>query len=142
MDNGRSSKKSSTPSSTVRPNPSATQTSALLSEPAQPQTSNSHLGVRTAPGDTGPSPSHAPRQAPMVRASQQPRMHPARGARRPQHGSADAGREQGGWSAWIPWRTGQQQAAATSHAEGSLRQLLRSAGDAPSAGRRVPGAGG
>lgn len=37
------------------------------------------------------------------------------------------------WGAWIPWRAGQAQvrgaAGVGSHAEGSLRQLLRNGGD-------------
>ncbi|SPQ21646.1 4349b44f-4a16-42aa-8fbf-cdbdeb8822fe [Thermothielavioides terrestris] len=188
MDNGCSSANTNTSSSSrLKPaaatatssSTSPAATSALHSEPAQPQTSPSHLGVRTAP--SAPTQPHAP----DGEDGHPPRGPVAGSAGLPQQraspapaGIADA---LGSWAAWIPWRTPaqvpgdhrhhhnhhQQQyqqeeqqgqssrqtqaggstapAPAVSNAEGSLRQLLRSAaaaGDAPGKRSRAGGAGG
>lgn len=116
--------------------------SALLSEPAFPQTSNSHLGVRTAPGQrnrtSGLSRSGERRE--VYYELPQQALDPARG------GAPGFGSD--GWSSWIPWRSsaGNQvdgaghripvtNTSSRSHAEGSLRQLLRTpAGDASGPG--------
>ncbi|KAK0635264.1 hypothetical protein B0T17DRAFT_586836 [Bombardia bombarda] len=129
-------------------------TLALVSEPALPQTSSSHLGVRTtaAPGSDGPSDdSNASQEGQPESSSQstseQIEVHladqlPHQASSREPVG-AYGGLHQG-WGAWIPWRgSGAQQQTITetssatklsyprdtattlSHAEGSLRQLLK-----------------
>lgn len=122
--------------------------SALLSEPAQPQTSGSHLGVRTSRsgGDRRTSVSstgeRGGRAVDLEATGGLPHLHyqqqfPAVVTAAASGGGGGGGR--GGyssWGAWIPWRAGQAQqgsggggAAVGSHAEGSLRQLLRNGGD-------------
>ncbi|KAK4189664.1 hypothetical protein QBC35DRAFT_513917 [Podospora australis] len=108
--------------------------SALLSEPALPQTSNNHLGVRAAAasgrGNNTPAVSSQPREV-YYELPHQTSEPPV----------VD------GWSSWIPWRSssgnddgaGQyhhaQPGTTSSHAEGRLRQLLRSPpGEVPGQG--------
>ncbi|KAB5531233.1 hypothetical protein GE09DRAFT_379311 [Coniochaeta sp. 2T2.1] len=107
--------------------------SALVSEPAQPQTSPSHLEIRTAPETetggavTGQSPQNAELMdelADMVsRTDEQNSLQNNNGLL-------------GGWNTWMPWKGptsdsgsaqagGKRGSAAPSHAEGSLRQLLQ-----------------
>lgn len=135
-------------------------TSALVSEPALPQTSDSHLGVRTAAAPSAVSdnsiivtrPSNLTRSASDL---------PYRTSRKKEYGAAvsSSASTRASWNAWIPWKGGnggapgpQQQheqheqavrseaeeltpsmgASLTeprrtvSHAEGSLRRILRS----------------
>ena len=113
--------------------------SALVSDPAMPQTSNSHLGVRTSAGHARP---RADDSLPHHGA-----VPPPTAGRAPSAGTGLLA----AWSAWIPWGTGQTRAgpaaaaaaasagggsggaSAPSHAEGILRQLLvRSVGGAGS----------
>ncbi len=119
--------------------PSLSTPSALLSEPARPQTSNSHLGVRTTPAP--------PATLPLLPARSQPQSQPR--SRQPTASvSAAAGSGGGagsvgsGWAGWMPWRGGlaaggelpppHQQPQQGSHAEGSLRLLLRAGSSAGS----------
>ncbi|KAK3297497.1 uncharacterized protein B0H64DRAFT_440960 [Chaetomium fimeti] len=129
--------------------------SALLSGPAQPQTSGSHLGVRTSrgTGERRTSLSSAGERGgravgvvggdegyalggglPLLHHQQEFAAVPAAAT----YGGGGGGGRGGysAWGAWMPWRTGQSQqgsvvdgVGAGSHAEGSLRQLLRNGGD-------------
>ncbi|KAK4127645.1 hypothetical protein N657DRAFT_653811 [Parathielavia appendiculata] len=120
--------------------------SALLSEPALPQTSRSHLGVRTAPAPSGVG-------TPGLRSGRRSVVEDGGGL--PQQEAASTGSKASGgggtessssssWVGWNPWRVGGAQAQAqaqaqeqsgelvretrASHAEGSLRLLLKSSG--------------
>ncbi|KAL2163117.1 hypothetical protein VTH06DRAFT_6953 [Thermothelomyces fergusii] len=90
--------------------------SALLSDPALPQTS------------AGPAPSRGDGDIPSPGAS-------GGGGRREPGTAGDGGGLVGSWGSWIPWRTtGQavqhhQRQQGKSSAEGRLRQLLMSGGD-------------
>lgn len=104
--------------------------SALVSQPAEPQTSPSHLEIRTAPEGASTENNAEPPQnaelmdelANMVSRTDEQNSH---------NSSLLAG-----WNTWIPWSTGapsshggqssgkRRGSAAPSHAEGSLRQLL------------------
>jgi hypothetical protein len=111
--------------------------SALLSEPAQPQTSGSHLGVRTSRRGSVASAGERGGHAVHLHHHHQQEFPAVATATAPAGGGAGGGR--GGyssWGAWIPWRAGQAQqgsavrgAGVGSHAEGSLRQLLRNGED-------------
>ena len=121
--------------SVARSNPSA-----LVSEPARPQTSTSHLGVRTAtaadgynennsrPSRTNSPPSPTAEQIEVHLADELPHQQQYQpGEPRTSTGSLHS------WSTWIPWggRTnvpegGGFTAGGTNNAAGSLRQLLRS----------------
>jgi hypothetical protein len=106
--------------------------SALVSEPAQPQTSPSHLEIRTAPDSAlaengGPS-VQPPRNIELM--DELAGMVSRADAQNLQNTGVLAG-----WNTWIPWKgatsgsEGGQSAnrrgsAAPRHAEGSLRQLL------------------
>ncbi|KAM7204198.1 hypothetical protein V8F33_001833 [Rhypophila sp. PSN 637] len=114
--------------------------SALVSEPAMPQTSTSHLGVRTASAnvvDSPPSPSDSqgPGQVEVHLADELPHHDQAevsgpRTSTRSLHSHAGSG----SWSTWLPsWRSNSSSNAGNDmtrntegHADGSLRQLLRS----------------
>lgn len=128
----RTSAKASSASSSRQRRATVSSPSALLSEPARPQTSNSHLGVRTAP----PAP-HPPPTRSIAGQQRQQRPRPVvvdiRGEGLPHAQQESVGAGSGGWSAWVPWRMGQggstgvQAQETASHAEGSLRSLLRTA---------------
>jgi len=105
------------PIDTASPRSSA---SALVSEPALPQTSTSHLEVRPAPDEVEPAsqpgldaghkvaPKGTPVQAADVRSSQGSLLSTLTG--------------------WIPWRNedvGERSGPNKSEAEGSLRELLK-----------------
>jgi len=103
--------------------------SSLVSEPALPQTSNTNLGVRTtlagSEGCSQGSRSASPNERIEVQlADELPH----------QEGSTVSGGNIRPWSSWIPWRTesmgdtevSSHSQGTPSHAEGSLRQLLRS----------------
>ncbi len=134
----RTSAKASSSSSSRQRRATLSTPSALLSEPARPQTSNSHLGVRTTP--TTPPPPPTPSLAGQQR-QQRPRpviVAELGGEGLPhqqQDAAATAAAGNAGWSAWVPWRSGsgsgavqaQETAAGPSHAEGRLRLLLRTA---------------
>ncbi|KAK3402991.1 hypothetical protein B0T20DRAFT_503329 [Sordaria brevicollis] len=129
-------------------------TSALVSEPALPQTSDSHLGVRTAaaPPSAVSDPSIITRPLNITRSvSDMPYRSSSR-----KKGYASSSSTRGSWNAWIPWKGGSggagsqqqqelEQAArvaeefvppmsaglneperTVSHAEGSLRRILKS----------------
>lgn len=97
----------------------------LVSEPALPQTSMGHLEIRTAPDDGSAEP-RCPDA--VVVGGLLPRPEDPRP-------SASGGGYVPGWSAWIPWRSGASGpnrrggggvgGGGASHAEGSLRQLLK-----------------
>ncbi|KAL2133628.1 hypothetical protein VTI74DRAFT_1984 [Chaetomium olivicolor] len=119
MDSSRSSGKTatSTASSSRRQKPASTTTASdLRSEPARPQTSGSHLGVKTAPEGGDSRPRSAGHHAGVHLTA-----HP------PHQGSTAAS----GWGSWIPWRSAQEHhhPGTPGNAEGSLRQLLRAASD-------------
>lgn len=99
--------------------------SALVSEPARPQTSSSHLQTRTAPDDGGlgniqPATAQSAELLEAVAG-----LLPHAEDLRPLGGGP------GSWGSWIPWRgagtggTSPTRDGKTSHAEGSLRQLLK-----------------
>lgn len=106
--------------------------SALVSEPAHPQTSASHLEIRTAPGGAlaeggGPS-RQSPENAELM--DELADMVSRTEEQKSQHGGLLAG-----WSTWVPWKgtassslggqpANRRGSGAPSHAEGSLRQLL------------------
>ncbi|GAB1314373.1 Stress response RCI peptide [Madurella fahalii] len=116
MDSGRST----SPSSHQSP------ASALLSEPAMPQTSNNHLGVRTATGPHTDAGSSIPRSSPPALIEPQRPRCESRSAM--DHAPDNQGGALGAassWSTWIPWRMAGQSSQAHAGAEGSLRQLLR-----------------
>ncbi|KXX81334.1 hypothetical protein MMYC01_201458 [Madurella mycetomatis] len=116
MDSGRSSSPSSHP----------TPAWALLSEPAMPQTSNSHLGVRTATGPPTDMESSIPRTSPPALAEPQSRQRESRFTT--DHVADSQGsvlNAASSWSTWIPWRMAGQSSQTQAGAEGSLRQLLR-----------------
>ncbi|CRK01638.1 hypothetical protein BN1723_008789 [Verticillium longisporum] len=101
--------------------------STLLSEPALPQTSMNHLQVRTEPEETGPIDSRGSRE--------QSEEHKSRTFHTGDSQTQAQGSLLGGLSGWMPtWSfppvMGISPASAkgggsTSHAEGSLRHLLR-----------------
>ncbi|KAK5662800.1 hypothetical protein OQA88_6209 [Cercophora sp. LCS_1] len=101
--------------------------SALISEPALPQTSNTNLGVRTTPGHE--SDREGSNGSRAISPEQQIEVHLADDLPHQEEAKTSGG----GWSSWIPWR--QQPKSTTdgslsrdtaSYAEGSLRQLLKS----------------
>ncbi|KAK1760797.1 hypothetical protein QBC47DRAFT_368223, partial [Echria macrotheca] len=104
---------------------------ALLSEPALPQTSNTNLGVRTTPAaGSRESSSQGTRSASPIERLE---VHLADELPHEDEHKTSAGGLLA-WSNWIPWRT-QPKAESDlppshrdtlSHAEGSLRQLLKS----------------
>ncbi|KAK3327861.1 hypothetical protein B0T19DRAFT_175785 [Cercophora scortea] len=157
--------------------------SALLSEPALPQTSNSHLGVRSGPdsrtGRDGNDSVSNSRRASRTASSfggasniqKEAQSANELSGQRQQNapsGEHGSGGVHLGWGAWIPWRGGGQATAATpsrgeagrrrrpssnqsrdrssrpppnretpSHAEGSLRQLLRAVDGKDDKGKAV-----
>lgn len=140
-------------------------TSALVSEPALPQTSDSHLGVRTAatPSALSDNSIDVNRVSNLTRSVSDV---PHRTSRKKEYGAAPSSSSsaRASWNAWIPWKgvgsdggagsqqqhqlqreqhaqvTGSEEEAWTpsmgaglteprrtvSHAEGSLRRILRS----------------
>ncbi|KAK4105070.1 hypothetical protein N658DRAFT_199399 [Parathielavia hyrcaniae] len=135
---------------------SSSSSSALLSEPALPQTSGSHLGVRTAPvagsgGVPGLRPAvgsgggggggHERGEGDVCRGV----VEDGGGLSLQGEATAAGSRTFGGggtgpssWGGWIPWKAGGAQAQEqsgelvreprVSHAEGSLRLLLKGTG--------------
>lgn len=109
--------------------------SALVSEPAKPQTSPSHLEIRTAPEggasaeNDDPDGGRAPQNAELM--DELADMVSRTDEQNSQHNGLLAG-----WNTWMPWKgTGapsshggqsanRRGSGAPSHAEGSLRQLL------------------
>ncbi|KAJ9151595.1 hypothetical protein NKR19_g4820 [Coniochaeta hoffmannii] len=105
--------------------------SALVGEPAQPQTSPSHLEIRTAPESAlvesgGPS-AQPPQNAELM--DELADMVSRTDAQNLQNNGPLAG-----WNTWIPWKgtgpsshggqSANRRGSRPSHAEGSLRQLL------------------
>ncbi|KAK3684751.1 hypothetical protein B0T22DRAFT_441993 [Podospora appendiculata] len=156
--------------------------SALLSEPALPQTSNSHLGVRSGPDSQIPrdcnnsirNSQKASRPASSIGASNRHKeAHlanelPGQKQHNAPSGEHGSGGVHLGWGSWIPWRGGGQATIVTpsrgeagrrrrpssshsrdrnsrpppnretpSHAEGSLRQLLKAVDGKESKGKAV-----
>ncbi|KAK4110771.1 hypothetical protein N656DRAFT_770057 [Canariomyces notabilis] len=139
MDSGRNGSSSTSQSHTKNP------PSALLSEPAMPQTSNSSFGVRTAPAVASPEDGGEP-NADSVRGSNNDpsgSSSPPRAAAAACHGrhaphlttpslrhqqhhrNLPGSSSSSSWTAWMPWRGAGQTPQALEGAEGSLRQLLR-----------------
>ncbi|KAK0727935.1 hypothetical protein B0T26DRAFT_623614, partial [Lasiosphaeria miniovina] len=144
MDSGRSAGHRDT-TSTRSP------ASALVSEPALPQTSNSHLGVRTAPSDPGFGSNGVPQSgqpaSPRIVDPDRLEVHFADDLPHQEDARSSTGSLLG-WGTWIPWRTQQRNEASggppyqyarvsPSHAEGSLRQLLKSVDIASDKGKAV-----
>ena len=107
-------------------------TSSLISEPALPHTSNTNLSVRTAPdGPLGEGSLHNSR--PGSPQQQQVEVHLADDLPHEEEQKAGSGEPRAAWSAWMPWRTHLKSDPPppingrdpSSHAEGSLRQLLK-----------------
>lgn len=105
--------------------------SALVSEPARPQTSPSHLEIRTAP-DTSQAENHS-YQAGLPESPHSEHVDVLADliSSAEEHDAHNDGVT--GWSTWIPWkapsshggRSSRRRGSNTaSHAEGSLRQLL------------------
>ncbi|KAK3377747.1 hypothetical protein B0H63DRAFT_525020 [Podospora didyma] len=125
MDSGRSTISHHTSSSVRRP------AAALVSDLAMPQTSTTNLGVRTTPEAVADSGFSRPGPSRSTQAVERLEVHfadepPHQGGPRSSTGSLL------GWSTWVPWGKGDTGAAGhsrdtPSYAEGSLRQLLRSA---------------
>lgn len=106
--------------------------SALVGEPAHPQTSPNHLEIRTAPEGAAGESSGPRRQSPenTELMDELADMVSRTDEQKSQHNGLLAG-----WNTWMPWKgtapssLGGQSAnprgsGAPSHAEGSLRQLL------------------
>ncbi|KAK3374029.1 hypothetical protein B0T24DRAFT_679406 [Lasiosphaeria ovina] len=144
MDSGRSAGHRDT-TSTRSP------ASALVSEPALPQTSNSHLGVRTAPSDPSFGSNGVPQSSqpasPRIVDPDRLEVHFADDLPHQEDARSSTGSLLG-WGTWIPWRTQQRNEASggppyqyarvsPSHAEGSLRQLLKSVDVASDKGKAV-----
>ncbi|KAL2197612.1 hypothetical protein P885DRAFT_35595 [Corynascus similis CBS 632.67] len=110
--------------------------SALLSDPAWPQTSGSHLGVRTAATPRSAVPVSFRREG-----EDYGRSGPALGlgvgtdtgygSAVTSGGSGTSGGTANSWGAWIPWRmtSPATQQHERNNAEGRLRQLLRNGAD-------------
>lgn len=107
--------------------------SALVSEPAKPQTSPSHLEIRTAPEGAS-----AENSGPDGQSSQNAELMDELAdmvSRTDEQNSQNTGLLTG-WNTWMPWKStgatsshggqsvNRRGSGAPSHAEGSLRQLL------------------
>ena len=127
--------------------PSLPTASALLSEPARPQTSNSHLGVRTSPAPPATLPLLPTRSRPQSRSrSRQATASAAAAASGGGGGGGGRSVSSSGWAGWMPWRGGlaggelpPQQQQQASHAEGSLRLLLRAGSSSATAAGSTAG---
>jgi hypothetical protein len=105
---------------------------ALVSEPARPQTSTSHLQIRTAP-DVMPAEDHANQtEEPASPHSEHIDVHADIVSRTEDQETQSEGLSSG-WGAWFSWKapssngesvSHRRASKAPSHAEGSLRQLL------------------
>ncbi|KAK3944982.1 hypothetical protein QBC46DRAFT_403722 [Diplogelasinospora grovesii] len=138
-------KKETKPAST-RPGHMRSASARLVSQPALPQTSNSHLEIRTSKPDYITYTPRRGTESPQSGSSSERQLEVHFADELP-HGDGDpssSGKGPGsaaGWTAWIPWRgattqtqgggdggEGTQSSTARpshpSHAEGSLRQLL------------------
>lgn len=118
--------------------------SALVGEPALPHTSNTNLGVRTTP-DSPTFGNISLQNSRPESPTTNDRMEVHLADELPhQDDLVTSSAMRGAWSAWIPWRTNQTKLetegssharAATSHAEGSLRQLLKAVDVTPDKGK-------
>ncbi|KAK1835788.1 hypothetical protein QBC39DRAFT_128020 [Podospora conica] len=106
--------------------------SSLISEPALPHTSNTNLSVRTAPD--GPNGEGSPRNSRSGSPEQrQVEVHLADDLPHEEDQKVGSGEPRAAWSAWMPWRSHPKSDPPqlisgrdpSSHAEGSLRQLLK-----------------
>lgn len=105
-------------------------TAALLSKPSLPQTSGSHLEIRTTPNefvDNGASHSSQPEAA---TGSEPPVPGYASGINPSDDQRTSSAGLVSGLGNWVPWKTALSSAAVTSQAdatpaEGSLRELLK-----------------
>jgi hypothetical protein len=106
--------------------------SALVGEPAQPQTSPSHLEIRTAPESASAESSDPNGQSPQNAELMDELADMV--SRTDEQNSQNNGLL-AGWNTWMPWKgtapsshgghpTNRRGSGAPSHAEGSLRQLL------------------
>lgn len=106
--------------------------SALVSKPARPQTSTSHLEIRTAP-DVMPDERHTNQtEEPESPHSEHIDVHADIVSRTEDQETQSEGLTSG-WGTWFPWKAPSSNgervphrrvSKASSHAEGSLRQLL------------------
>lgn len=113
---------------------------ALVSEPALPQTSNSHLEIRTAPDQLigGMYSQDVEPPSPLSRVGSEPTLTNTLT-------NADDEKEPtflSGLSKWIPWGLNGPESPAAgqpggSHAEGSLRDILKTVGGKPNKGKAV-----
>ncbi|KAK1776864.1 LOW QUALITY PROTEIN: hypothetical protein QBC45DRAFT_452837 [Copromyces sp. CBS 386.78] len=100
-------------------------TCALVSEPALPQTSDSHLGVRTAAAPSAVSgnsivtrPSNLTRSVSDV---------PYRTSRRKEYGAASSSAlARASWNAWIPWKGGNGAGSQQQQQQQQHEQVVRS----------------
>ncbi|KAK0651902.1 hypothetical protein B0T16DRAFT_89790 [Cercophora newfieldiana] len=124
IDNSRSTGKNDAPS-------------ALVSEPALPQTSNTNLAVRTTP-DAAPSDSGSQNSTPPS-----PIQQVELADELPHQEGLQEASGRASWSSWIPWRTQSKVGtegppkAQDTLSQRSLRQLLKSVETAPDKGKAI-----
>lgn len=110
--------------------------SALVSEPSMPQTSGSHLEIRTTPNELFGDASTQGSQPGSPEGSDQTVTHFLQGLTSQDDSKPSASGLIPGLGSWVPWKTASSSSAAVnsqpgtaptgpSHAEGSLRELLK-----------------
>lgn len=111
---------------------------ALVSEPSLPQTSSSHLEIRTTPNELLGTDSPRSSQAQSPRRDESPVYAYANGHSQQEDSTASNSGGRSGLTDWVPWKTALSGAiaspqqgnssAARSQAEGTLRELLKGKG--------------
>lgn len=111
---------------------------ALVSEPSLPQTSSSHLEIRTTPNELLGADSPRSSQAQSPGRDKSPVYAYANGHSRQEDSNASNSGSKSGLTDWVPWKTALSGAmvtsqpgsssAARSQAEGTLRELLKGKG--------------
>lgn len=111
---------------------------ALVSEPSLPQTSSSHLEIRTTPNELLGTDSPRSSQAESPRRDESPVYAYANGHSQQDDSTASNSGARSGLTDWVPWKTALSGAianpqqgnssAARSQAEGTLRELLKGKG--------------
>ncbi|KAI3398645.1 hypothetical protein diail_8830, partial [Diaporthe ilicicola] len=115
-----------------------TSSAALVSELSLPQTSSSHLEIRTTPNELLGNDSPRSSQAESPGRDESPVHSFANGHSRREDCSVSNAGARSGFSDWVPWKTSLSGATAASqpsnpssarsHAEGTLRELLKGKG--------------
>ncbi|KAI7781205.1 hypothetical protein LA080_015122 [Diaporthe eres] len=111
---------------------------ALVSEPSLPQTSSSHLEIRTTPNELLGTDSPRSSQAQSPGRDESPGYAYANGHSRQEDSNASNSGARSGLTDWVPWKTAlsgaiaspqpSSSSAARSQAEGTLRELLKGKG--------------